>query len=77
MKIHITHPIQRTRKEKADIQIYNYEVLGKGERERENRFYKIGFPLAEKKVNPKKSPRGTTDFFPKAVSPSDNKKSKH
>ena len=32
------------------------------ERERENRFYKIGFPLAEKKVNPKKSARGRTDF---------------
>ena len=47
IKIHIKNPIQRTRKEKADIQKYYYEVLGKGERERDNRFYKIGFPLAE------------------------------
>ena len=34
------------------MRIYKYinnEVLGKGERERDNRFYKIGFPLAEKK----------------------------
>ena len=30
------------------IKNINNEVLGKGERERENRFYKIGFPLAEK-----------------------------
>ena len=49
----------------------NNEVLGKGERERENRFYKIGFPLAKKKVNPKKSARGRTGFtkigFPLAV----------
>ena len=48
IKIHTIHPIQRTQKEKADIKNKNNEVLGKGERERENRFYKIGFPLAEK-----------------------------
>ena len=35
-------------KNKADIKNINNEVLGKGERERENRFYKIGFPLAVK-----------------------------
>ena len=39
-------------KNKADIKNKNNEVLGKGERERENRFYKIGFPLANKKRKP-------------------------
>ena len=66
-------PYSNNAKNKADIKNKNNEVLGKGERERENRFYKIGFPLAEKKVNPKKSARGTTDFT-KSVSLSQIKK---
>ena len=55
-------PYSKNTKNKADIKNKNNEVLGKGERERENRFYKIGFPLAKKKVTPKKSARGRTDF---------------
>ena len=53
---------KNTKRKSGYIKNINNEVLGKGERERENRFYKIGFPLAEKKVNPKKSARGRTDF---------------
>ena len=55
----------------ADIKNKNNEVLGKGERERENRFYENRFPSRRKKVNPKKSARGRGDFteigFPLAV----------
>ena len=57
-------PYSKNAKRKSGyIKNINNGVLGKGERERENRFYKIGFPLAKKKVTPKKSARGV----PRAV----------
>ena len=65
INIHINHHIQRTRKGKADIKNKNNEVLGKGERERENRFYKIGFPLAVKIIS-----EGETAFRKNRLSPS-------
>ena len=49
-------------KNKADIKNKNNEVLGKGERERENRFYEHRFPSRKKNKTPKKSARGRTDF---------------
>ena len=57
-------PYSKNTKNKADIKNKNNEVLGKGERERENRFYKIGFPLAKikKSKHSKKSARERTDF---------------
>ena len=67
IKIHIIHPIKRTRKEKADIKNINNEVLGKGERERENRFCKIGFPLAVKIIS-----EGETAFRKNRLFPSDS-----
>ena len=67
IKIHIKNPIERTRKGKADIKNINNEVLGKGERERENRFYKIGFPLAVKIIT-----EGETAFRKNRLSPSDS-----
>ncbi len=54
IKIHIKNPIERTRKGKADIKNINNEVLGKGERERENRFYENRFPSRKWKVNTQK-----------------------
>ena len=46
------------------IKNINNEVLGKGERERENRFYKIGFPLAKtKKVNAQKEREGGEEIL--------------
>ena len=42
-------PYSKNAKRKSGyIKNINNEVLGKGERERNNRFYKIGFPLAVK-----------------------------
>ena len=61
-------------KNKADIKNKNNGVLGKGERERENRFYKIGFPLAKtKKVNAQKEREGENRFYKKRF-PSRRKK---
>ena len=56
MKIHNQSPYSKNVKRKSGyIKNINNEVLGKGERERENRFYKIGFPLAKiKKANTQK-----------------------
>ena len=69
-KIPYKRPYSKNVKRKSGyIKNINNEVLGKGERERENRFYKIGFPLKNK--TPKKSARGRGDFteigFPLAV----------
>ena len=48
-KIPYKRPYSKNAKRKSGyIKNINNEVLGKGERERENRFYKIGFPLALK-----------------------------
>ena len=50
IKKSISIPYSKNAKRKSGyIKNKNDEVLGKGERERDNRFYKIGFPLAEKK----------------------------
>ena len=65
IKINNKKPYSKNAKRKSGyIKNKNGGVLGKGERERENRFYKIGFPLAKikKKQTLKKSARGRTDF---------------
>ena len=49
IKYPYTLPYSKNTKRKSGyIKNINNEVLGKGERERDNRFYKIGFPLAVK-----------------------------
>ena len=70
-------PYSKNAKRKSGyIKNINNEVLGKGERERENRFYKIGFPLAEKKVNPQKRAREGEQVLRKSVSLSQKNKKK-
>ena len=66
-------PYSKNAKRKSGyIKNKNNEVLGKGERERENRFYKIGFPLAVK-INAQKA-RGGEEILRKSVSLSQIKK---
>ena len=70
-KIPYKRPYSKNAKRKSGyIKNINNEVLGKGERERENRFYKIGFPLA---LKIKKENRFYENRFP---SRSKNKKRK-
>ena len=66
-KINNKKPYSKNAKRKSGyIKKINNEVLGKGERERENRFYKIGFPLAVK-INAQKA-RGGEEILRKSVS---------
>ena len=61
-------PYSKNAKRKSGyIKNINNEVLGKGERERDNRFYKIGFPLAVKIIS-----EGETAFRKNRLSPSDS-----
>ena len=60
-------PYSKNAKRKSGYKNINNEVLGKGERERENRFYKIGFPLAVKYIS-----EGETAFGKNRLSPSDS-----
>ena len=61
------NPYSKNAKRKSGyIKNINNEVLGKGERERDNRFYKIGFPpvsLSQKKNNTKKEREGEKRFY--------------
>ena len=64
-KIPYKKPYSKNAKRKSGyIKNINNEVLGKGERERENRF-KIGFPLAVKYIS-----EGETAFRKNRLSPS-------
>ena len=61
-------PYSKNAKRKSGyIKNKNGGVLGKGERERDNRFYKIGFPLAVKIIS-----EGETAFRKNRLSPSDS-----